>query len=565
MLWKPTATLLLALTIAADAWSADSIELRLAAFDEAATPAEMVSQTNGFFLFLYEADFIDEPYCFPAETDPDTLRQQVWYWAGEYYYEKQQYELAETFGLKALPLYRVSNDRTGEADCLNLLAIANTRLSHYQRAIDFSQQCYRLDEASGDADRIATSLNSLAAIYLSANQPAEAERYVQKGLELTASTGNLPRRSVLLGTASEVYHTLGDDQRALDYASQGYDIELQLGREYRAMVRLTQKASALIGLQQYDEACHLLANSAIPYFRHAGDRQSLGISCNKLAQALHYLQREQEARHYYREGADIFRSIGDKNNEMHSRKGLYESLWQEYPDSARMELERFNALKDSLYTNASAESLARYNAEFGVNWLQQENDAERSAKQRAITVGIAACLLIIALSIIIWWKMRRRQRRQHLINTQLSQNIDELRQQYRELSVRYDHALMTRPDDEGQKDLSSADRDFIEKTIDIINELIISGQVDAESVAERHGMSLFQYRQRLSALTGETPQAFIAIIRMRRARYLLDNRPELNISEIAQLCAYNDTPNFSRAFKKTFGITPTQYIEKQRQ
>lgn len=565
MLWKPTATLLLALTIATDAWSADSIELRLAAFDEAATPAEMVSQTNGFFLFLYEADFIDEPYCFPAETDPDTLRQQVWYWAGEYYYEKQQYELAETFGLKALPLFRVGNDRTGEADCLNLLAISNTRLSHYQRAIDYSQQCYRLDEASGDADRIATSLNTLAAIYLSANQPVEAERYLQKGLELTENTGNLPRQSVLLGTASEVYHVLGDHQRALDYAEQGYDIETKLGREYRAMLRLTQKASALIGLQRYEEACRLLTETAIPYLQHIGDRQALGISYNKLGQALHYLQREEEARYYYREGADIFRSIGDRNNEMHSRKGLYESLWQDYPDSARQELDRFNTLKDSLYTNASAESLARYNAEFGVDWLQQEKDAERSAKRRAIIAGIAACLLLIALSIIIWLMMRRRQRQQHLINTQLSQNIDELRQQYQQLSVRYDHALMTSPDLSQRQDLSPTDREFIEKTIDIINELIISGQVDAESVAEQHGMSLFQYRQRLSALTGETPQAFIAIIRMRRARFLLDNRPELNISEVAQLCAYNDTPNFSRAFKKTFGITPTQYIEKQRQ
>ena len=76
-------------------------------------------------------------------------------------------------------------------------------------------------------------------------------------------------------------------------------------------------------------------------------------------------------------------------------------------------------------------------------------------------------------------------------------------------------------------------------------------------------MSLFQFRQRLSGVVGETPQNFIAMIRMRRARYLLDNRPELNINEVAQLCAYNDTPNFSRAFKKTFGITPTQYLEKK--
>ena len=91
---------------------------------------------------------------------------------------------------------------------------------------------------------------------------------------------------------------------------------------------------------------------------------------------------------------------------------------------------------------------------------------------------------------------------------------------------------------------------------------MFTGQVDAETVAAKLNMSLFQFRQRLQAVTGETPQSFISIIRMKRARYLLDNRRDLNVSEVAQLCAYNDTPNFSRAFKKTFGISPTQYLEK---
>ena len=75
------------------------------------------------------------------------------------------------------------------------------------------------------------------------------------------------------------------------------------------------------------------------------------------------------------------------------------------------------------------------------------------------------------------------------------------------------------------------------------------------------GLILYQLLQRLDSVVGEKPQDFIAAIRMRRARHLLDTHPEMNISEVATLCAYNDTPNFTRAFKKTFGITPTQYLE----
>ena len=538
-----------------------AVEPLLEQFGQTEEKAAMTRLANRFFEELLAQKVIDDPIRFNDTTPADTLREQVWYWAAEYFYDQQQYEQAEQYGKKALPLFRKGNDRIGESDCLNILAIANLRLGDYEEAIGYILQCYRLDEQSGDTERISASLNVLTSIFIAANQPQEAVKYVQKGLEMLPKVSD-ERKSVLLGMASEVYHATGDDQKALAYAEQAYDIDYRLGREYKSMVRLSQKASALIGLQQYSEAEQAL-RLAVPYFRSIGDRQSLGISCNKMGMALVCQLREQEAVPYYREAAEAFVAIGDRANEMRSRKGLYESLWMSHPDSAKIELERFNELKDSLYNSASAESLARYNAEFGNEWLQQQNAAERNAKRNAIVLGTIIAVVLLLLSALVWWMMRRRQRRQSEINQQLSANIEELRQQYRQLSVHYDNALATGKDNALPDGLSPADRAFLEKTVESINEHILKGHVDADSVASSMNMSLFQFRQRLSVVVGETPQNFIAMIRMRRARYLLDNRPELNINEVAQLCAYNDTPNFSRAFKKTFGITPTQYLEKK--
>jgi len=538
-----------------------AVEPLLEQFGQTEEKAAMTRLANRFFEELLAQKVIDDPIRFNDTTPADTLREQVWYWAAEYFYDQQQYEQAELFGKKALPLFRKGNDRIGESDCLNILAIANLRLGDYEEAIGYILQCYRLDEQSGDTERISASLNVLTSIFIAANQPQEAVKYVQKGLEMLPKVSD-ERKSVLLGMASEVYHATGDDQKALAYAEQAYDIDYRLGREYKSMVRLSQKASALIGLHQFSEAEQAL-RLAVPYFRSIGDRQSLGISCNKMGMALVCQLREQEAVPYYREAAEAFVAIGDRANEMRSRKGLYESLWMSHPDSAKIELERFNELKDSLYNSASAESLARYNAEFGNEWLQQQNAAERNAKRNAIVLGTIIAVVLLLLSALVWWMMRRRQRRQSEINQQLSANIEELRQQYRQLSVHYDNALATGKDNALPDGLSPADRAFLEKTVESINEHILKGHVDADSVASSMNMSLFQFRQRLSVVVGETPQNFIAMIRMRRARYLLDNRPELNINEVAQLCAYNDTPNFSRAFKKTFGITPTQYLEKK--
>ena len=559
---KKVIGLVAALGLTLASWA--DIGSQLERFAQTGSQEGLVKETNAFFRQLYDEEFLDTLYIYNSSTPADTLREQVWYWAAEYLYDQQRYDQAETYGEKALPLYQKGNDNTGQADCLSLLAIINVRLSNYQKAVSYAKQCYKLDEVSGDAERISMSLNTLAAIYMGANQENEAEQYVLKGLEVAKAAGIQSRQAVLLGMASEVYHAMGDDEKSLSYAEQAYELEQQLGREYKSMVRQSQKASALIGLHRSEDAIQVLEQT-IPYFRSIGDRQSLGICCNKLAMALYCLGREAEAVQSYREAATIFMEIGDKANEMHSRKGLYETLWKNDPDSAKVELDRFNELKDSLYNMASAESLARYNAEFGNDWLQQQNEAERMAKRNVFLTAIVAICVLLLLSAFIWWLMRRRQRRQTVINQKLSENIEELREKYKELSVRYDNALVTGVSDEQRENLAAADREFLEKTVDVINEHLLNGQADADSVAQQLGMSLFQLRQRLATLTNETPQSFIGIIRMRRARYLLDNRPELNINEVAQLSAYNDTSNFSRAFKKTFGITPTQYLEKQKE
>ena len=530
--------------------SAGQVDELLTQFDK--SPSASVA--NRYFALLQQQGITDEPVNIAASAPVDTLRQQVWYWAAEYYYAQQQYDKVMDYGLRALPLCHAGNNRDIEADCLNLLAV---------NCIRQGDNDYKLDEASGDIDRISSSLNTLSAIYLGANQPHEAEKYVLQGLELARKSGNEPRLAVLNGMASEIYHAQGNDQVALDYAQKAYDIERRLGREDKAMVRLAQKASVLIGLHRYAEAQHVL-EQVIPYFRKQGDKQSLGISCNKMGMALLSQQREAEAVPYYREAAAIFSQLGDPYNEVHARRGLYESLWESDPDAAKAELDRFNDLKDSIYNNTSAESLARYNAQFGNDWLQLENHAERQARQRAIAIGIAVALALMAMAAVIWWVMRRRNRQQAAINQSLSASIEELRAKYDQLQVHYSNALASGSQADESIELSDQDKQFLEQAVTVTNHLVHIGQASVENIASEMNISAAQLRQRLDDLLGQKPQAFIQNIRMRRARHLLDHQRELSINDVAALCGYNDTPNFSRAFKNAFGITPSQYQQRNR-
>lgn len=552
---KRFTTFLILLLLSLNVVAAGDFEQLLQQFEK----TEKVQDANKLFQLLNDEEFTESLIQFKDGTPKDSLRQQVWYWTAEYLYDQQQYQRAVEYGEKALPLLK---NCPGESDCLNLLAVIFIRLADYTSAAKYAKLCYALDEKSGNPDMMSSSLNTLAAIYMSANQPKEAEKYVLRGLEAAQKANNPSRQAVLLGMASEVYHALGDDKKALPYAEQSYELEKKLGHEDKAILRLSQKASVLIGLHDYTQAEKVLRD-IIPALRELGDVHSLAIADNKMGMALLCQKREAEAVPYYREAAQVFQKMGDKANEMHSRRGLYESLWTTHPDSAKIELDRFNDLKDSLYTDASAESLARYNAEFGNDWLQKENEAERAAKRKTGILGICVALALILLAIAIWWIMSKRHKRQRKINEELSTNIDELREKYKQLSFDYDQLMANQKSNDQSQELNESDREFLNKTVNTINSLMLQGQVDAEGVANQMGMSLYQFRQRLTTVTGEKPQDFIANMRMKRAQHLLDNHPELNITEVAMLCAYKDTPNFTRAFKKYFGVTPTQYLAEK--
>jgi len=527
-----------ALLLTGLALAAEPFDERLAAFSE----KEDAASANAFFQTLLDEEFLDEPLVFGPDTPLDRLREQVWYWAGEYFYDRAEYQQSKEFTLKAMPLI---TDETEKADALSLLSLTNVRLGNYDDALMYAKECYALDDANGDPDRISSSLNTIAGICLAANRPQEGESYILKALDVVKKTGNTAREAVLEGMASEIYHAMGDDAQALEHIDKA--CRLDEGTP-RAIIRQTQKASVLLGLHRWSEAEEILGG-VLPVLRASPDRHSLGIACNKMGMALLSQDRDEEAARYYSEAAEIFSEMGDIYNEVHARRGLYEALWTLDPDEAKRNLDRFDYLKDSLYSISSAEMLAKYNAEFGADELRAESRAERQGRRLATLLVVILAILCTVIALV----MGARHRRQARINRQLSADIEDLREKYRRLELL--------PAAE-EKAMNEADRLFLERVVGAANDLIAEGSIDATTLSSRLGLSPFQFRQRLTDLTGETPQAFVQTLRMRRAQYLLEKHHELNISEIAILCAYSDTPNFTRAFKAKFGMTPTQYQEQ---
>ena len=514
-----------------------------------------VTVANQVMRAVNDDELTDQLIQFASTTPIDSLRQQVWYWAAEWFYDRQQYDLAEEYGLKVLPLLSEGSDI--KADCLNLLGLAYMRMGDFKRAAQYAKQCLEIDMRSGDDDRISSSMNTLAGIYMAAYQPHEAEKYILQALQHADKANNPPRKAVLLGMASEIYHTLAQDDKAVDYAQQAFAIDSTLQRP-QAYIRLSQKASALLGLHRYREAENILRR-IIPEFERMGDMHTMAIALNRLGMSLLCQERQHEAIPCYRQAAGLFSQMGDLYNEIHSHRGLYESYWKLNPDSAKYYLDRFDLLKDSLYTHATAEALSRYNAEFDNDQLKQENASLSSANRRNIIIGAT---LIVILLLATWGLINHLRRRWQQQMQALIREVERLREANRPADAQA-VADAQQPNAATQvTDIPSEDdRAFLMRVIEAVYDGMPRGDFSVETVASQVNMSVSTFRRRLLAVSGKSPKAYIQAIQMERAIQLLDD-PEQPVAEVAQLCGFSETSNFSHTFKRIYGCTPTQYRSK---
>ena len=67
------------------------------------------------------------------------------------------------------------------------------------------------------------------------------------------------------------------------------------------------------------------------------------------------------------------------------------------------------------------------------------------------------------------------------------------------------------------------------------------------------------FRRRVLDVTGQNPKDFITAVQMKKALNLLKENSDMNISEVARLCGFDELSSLSRTFRRTFDCAPSDY------
>ncbi len=117
--------------------------------------------------------------------------------------------------------------------------------------------------------------------------------------------------------------------------------------------------------------------------------------------------------------------------------------------------------------------------------------------------------------------------------------------------------------DAEQTAIAVPDRDLLKKVTSVIKKRLSDSSLSVETLAEEVGISRGHLQRKLKNLTGQNPNEFIRIIRLKQAAEILGGK-DVSIAEVSEMVGFNSQSYFSTAFTKQFNISPSQYVERNR-
>ncbi|MEO6733519.1 MAG: two-component regulator propeller domain-containing protein [Ferruginibacter sp.] len=107
-------------------------------------------------------------------------------------------------------------------------------------------------------------------------------------------------------------------------------------------------------------------------------------------------------------------------------------------------------------------------------------------------------------------------------------------------------------------------QDFLQRCIAVVEQNIDTEDFTIKKFSKAMGMSHSGLYQKIKSISGQSLNAFIRSIRLRRAAVLMLSE-SMNINQAAFQVGINDVRYFREQFVKLFGLTPSDYIKKYRQ
>ncbi|HEX6426271.1 MAG TPA: two-component regulator propeller domain-containing protein, partial [Niastella sp.] len=111
--------------------------------------------------------------------------------------------------------------------------------------------------------------------------------------------------------------------------------------------------------------------------------------------------------------------------------------------------------------------------------------------------------------------------------------------------------------------ISAEYKEFLEKCIAVVEKYLDDEDFSVKTLASELSISHSNLYKKVKSISGQTVNAFIRFIRLRKAAELLIHT-NVNVNEAASRVGFTSPKYFREQFAKLFGLNPSEYIKKYR-
>lgn len=104
---------------------------------------------------------------------------------------------------------------------------------------------------------------------------------------------------------------------------------------------------------------------------------------------------------------------------------------------------------------------------------------------------------------------------------------------------------------------NGSEYDRLAKALKLIH-LDFNNHISVDDLAKECSMSSSGFYKLFKSLTGETPLQYLKKVRLKKAKDLLEQQ-KLKTMDVAQFIGYESVSQFSREFKRYYGLTPASF------
>ena len=155
-------------------------------------------------------------------------------------------------------------------------------------------------------------------------------------------------------------------------------------------------------------------------------------------------------------------------------------------------------------------------------------------------------------------------------STYLRARIENILQQRRKLQELFLSTLADYPSSLSERQyevtppepvIESYDDKLMKSLMEVMEQNIDNSNLTVDELVSKIGIGRSVFFKKLKSLTGLAPIEFIREVRVKRAAQLIESG-EYTISQVTYMVGCNDPRYFSRIFKQRFGVTPSEYRDK---